>query len=276
MEPVKKLCITGGPCAGKSTGLAVLSQKLSDRGFVPLIVPEMATLLISGNIKPDVFGSHVFQTSVIRGIKALQEIFAHAALANTAARTVLLCDRGFADSAAYVPGRIYQTALEANGIASAVEARDSHYDAVFHLVSAAIGAEAFYTTANNAARKETIDEARALDEKTLSAWIGHPHLRVIDNSTDFDGKIKRLDKEVCVALGIPVPLEIELKYECAPVALAHLPANAQHIDIEQMYLVGDSTVSRRIRKRGQHGAFTYYYTEKRDVSPGVRAENERL
>ena len=34
------------------------------------------------------------------------------------------------------------------------ELRDSRYDAVVHLVSAAIGASEHYTTANNAARSE--------------------------------------------------------------------------------------------------------------------------
>jgi hypothetical protein len=37
--------------------------------------------------------------------------------------------------------------------------RDKRYDAVFHLVTAADGATMYYTTANNTARGETIDEA---------------------------------------------------------------------------------------------------------------------
>jgi hypothetical protein len=36
---------------------------------------------------------------------------------------------------------------------------------VIHLVTAAIGAEKYYTTENNAARTETKEEARALDIK---------------------------------------------------------------------------------------------------------------
>ncbi|MBQ3724982.1 MAG: hypothetical protein II904_05630, partial [Oscillospiraceae bacterium] len=44
---------------------------------------------------------------------------------------------------------------------------------------AAKGAEAFYTTDNNTARVETLEEAIELDAKTLAAWAGHPHLRII-------------------------------------------------------------------------------------------------
>jgi len=43
-----KLCITGGPCAGKTTALAVLQTDLLQLGFVVLTVPEAATLLMKG------------------------------------------------------------------------------------------------------------------------------------------------------------------------------------------------------------------------------------
>ena len=52
--------------------------------------------------------------------------------------------------------------------------RDS-YDAVFHLVTAAKGAEEFYTLSNNKARTETIEQAIDNDAKILASWNGHPH-----------------------------------------------------------------------------------------------------
>jgi len=82
-----------------------------------------------------------------------------------------------------------------------VDIRDKRYNAVFHLVTAAIGAEKFYTTGNNAARRETVEEARALDYKTLEGWLGHPGLRVIDNSTGFKDKVLRTVNGICKAIG---------------------------------------------------------------------------
>ena len=38
------------------------------------------------------------------------------------------------------------------------------YDAVFHMVTAAKGAERFYTTENNKARTETVEQAAAMDD----------------------------------------------------------------------------------------------------------------
>lgn len=77
------------------------------------------------------------------------------------------------------------------------------YDAVFHLVTAAKGAEAHYTTANNLARTETVQEAAALDDRLIAAWAAHPHLRVIDNSSCFEEKMNRLVHEIALFLGQP-------------------------------------------------------------------------
>ena len=70
------------------------------------------------------------------------------------------------------------------------------YDAVFHLVSAAKGAEASYSLENNSARSETLAEARDLDDRIIAAWNEHPYFVVIDNAGDFEEKMERLIAEV--------------------------------------------------------------------------------
>ena len=77
----------------------------------------------------------------------------------------------------------------------------NRYDAVFHLATAAKGAEEFYTLDNNAARIETVEEAIEVDNRLLAAWKYHPHLRVIGNDSDFDGKIRQLLEEMGDFLG---------------------------------------------------------------------------
>ena len=47
-HPITRICLTGGPCAGKTTALATLSTVLSQLGFKVLQVPEAATLLMKG------------------------------------------------------------------------------------------------------------------------------------------------------------------------------------------------------------------------------------
>lgn len=66
------------------------------------------------------------------------------------------------------------------------------YDLVLHLTTAADGAEKFYTTENNAARLETSEQARELDKKIRTGYQrAHKNVKVVDNSTNFQGKLKR-------------------------------------------------------------------------------------
>ena len=62
-----------------------------------------------------------------------------------------------------------------------VEIRDNRYDQVIHMVSAANGAEKFYSLDNHTCRSEDIDKAKELDKLVGEAWVGHPYLEVVDN-----------------------------------------------------------------------------------------------
>jgi CYTH domain-containing protein len=139
-----------------------------------------------------------------------------------------------------------------------------------------LGAEKYYTLANNMARSETPEQARLLDERTLRAWVGHPHLRVIDNAESFDDKMKRLYRETCRVLGVPVPLEVERKFLIRPFDVERHVEMHQVIDIEQVYLMHQNPEEGpRIRKRGQNGSYVYYWTFKRNIENGIRIEKER-
>ena len=163
----------------------------------------------------------------------------------------------------------------------------AHYNAVVHLVTAADGAEEFYqwndpskdNCGNNAARSESPEEARIKDKKTLNSWIGHTHLRVFDNSTNFDGKIKRVIKEVFSLLGEPVPKEIERKFIIKKPTKDQLQELGciSETNIIQTYLKSTNPkTERRVRQMGtKKDGFSFYYTEKKDISVGERLEKEK-
>ena len=44
------------------------------------------------------------------------------------------------------------------------------------MISAAKGAEKFYTLENHTSRSEDLDTARMLDTKAAEAWVGHPNV----------------------------------------------------------------------------------------------------
>ena len=84
--------------------------------------------------------------------------------------------------------------------------RDQRYEAVVHLVTAAIGAERFYTLENNKARMESRPEAIALDGRLARAWVGHNALHVVENGAgSFEEKIRKTVDVVCRSLGVPGP-----------------------------------------------------------------------
>lgn len=194
-----KIVVTGGPCAGKTTALNTIKDKLTKKGFKVILVPETATELISSGIYPNELGNKMFHSLLLEksiykdriSTKAAQEIKKD---------TVIVYDRGLLDFKAYIPVMMFDEIMQEHNLKE--ENVIGMYDAVFHLVTAAKGAEEFYILSNNKARTETIEEAQEIDKKTLEVWKNYQNLKIIDNSTDFDGKINRLLKEIYLILNI--------------------------------------------------------------------------
>ncbi len=74
-----------------------------------------------------------------------------------------------------------------------------------------------------------------------------------------------------------VSLEIEKKYIIEYPDTEYLKSvpGCKYTNIEQIYLVSDSNISERIRKRGLDGNYKYYHTVKRRINDYVREEDER-
>ena len=273
---ISKIVLTGGPCAGKTTALSWINNHFTERGYKVLFVPETATELISNGVAPWTCGTNYdYQKCQIKLQKIKEEIFEEAAKTMKEEKILIVCDRGALDNKAYMKEAEFKRILKEFGTNETKE-RDS-YDAVFHLVTAAKGKKEVYTLANNAARTETPEQAIELDDKIIAAWTGHPHLRIIDNSTDFEEKLERLLKEIASFLGEPEPFEIERKYLiCYPniKELENKP-NCTKVDITQTYLKSEKDTERRIRRRGIDGNYMYYLTEKKKVTNLKRIETER-
>lgn len=192
---ITKIVITGGPCAGKSTALGYIKNEFSRLGYGVLIIAETATEIINGGITPRSCRSADDYQSLLLHLQLEKEkIYEQAAKNMDCEKMLIICDRGSLDGKAYMDNESFSSLLAALNITEA-QLRDS-YDAVFHLVTAAKGARANYTTANNTARTETVEQAAELDDKVIQAWKGHPYFRIIDNSTDFEQKLQRLVKEI--------------------------------------------------------------------------------
>ena len=271
-----KIVITGGPCAGKTTAMSWIQNAFTEKGYTVLFVSETATELIRGGVAPWTCGTNVeYQKCQMRLQIEKEAIYERAARSMKVDKVLLVCDRGALDNKAYMNPQEFKEALEFVG-RNEIELRDS-YDAVFHLVSAAKGAEIFYTTHNNAARTETVEEARDLDDRLIAAWSGHPHFRVIDNATDFAVKMRRLVGEISSFLGEPMPYSVERKYliEYPDIDYMESFPSCHKVEVIQTYLKSVSGNEIRIRQRGIDGHYIYFQTMERHANDIEHIEIER-
>ncbi len=275
-KKITKIVVTGGPCAGKTTAMSWIQNAFTKLGYAVLFVDETATQLITGGAAPWFSTSNRdFQWHLIQLQQAKEKAFADIAQTMRSDKILIVCDRAAMDNCAYMTEQEFGWVLKQMQT-SKVAMRDQ-YDAVFHLVTAAKGAEKYYTLANNQARTETVAEAAALDDKLIAAWTGHPHLRVIDNSTSFEEKMLRLIREITAFLGEPAPLEIERKFliERPSLHLLNALSNCERVDIIQTYLKTDeATEELRIRQRGANGHYIYFKTRKKKLGGIKRSEEE--
>ena len=277
MENIKRIVLTGGPCAGKTTALVRIIEHFSNLGFKVFTVPEVPTMYSQGGwsyLTPNHDLYYEGELAILQTQLALEDSFMR--LAETCTRpTFVVCDRGTLDISAYIDKQMWGELCEKCGT-SANDLRN-RYDAVLHLVSAADGAEQYYTTATNSTRYEQANEeglriARDLDKKVNRAWTGHPHLRVINNHDDFDAKLGRVIMEISNVLGLPQTVKEERVYLVE--ITGELPECIES-EITQTYLVADPDCEVRLRRRSWSGEFVNVHKTKKRISANEILETER-
>lgn len=275
-KKIVKIVITGGPCAGKTTAMSWIQNEFQKMDYDVIFIGEVATeLLTSGVNLQNSISNCDFEINILNLQIEKEKIYGQIAKRLKSNKVLIVCDRGTIDCKAFMTKLEFNKALK-NIKSNEIELRDN-YDAVFHLVTAAKGAKKYYTLENNKARTESIEEAIVKDNKLIEAWTGHPHFRIIDNSTDFENKMKRLIKEIALFLGEPEPLEIERKFLIKYPNLSWLDnyKNCKRIEIIQTYLKSDNDEEIRIRQRGYNGNYIYTKTIKRNINDIKRIEIEK-
>lgn len=278
MKEIKRIVLTGGPCAGKTTALVRVIEHFSSRGYKVFTLPEVPTMFTQAGMNyltPNKAFFYEGEKATLEIQLALEDKFLKMAQA-CEEPCVIVCDRGTMDISAYMQPEMWERLCKDVGYTTQ-QLRDDRYDAVLHLVSAADGAEQFYTTSNNASRNEAADEqglaiARMLDKKVIEAWAGHSHLRVINNQEDFNRKLNRVLKEISHVLGLPQPIEEERKYIVE--ITGELP-DCIESEITQTYLVAEPGAEVRLRRRGWQGKYVNVLTTKTRISPTEQLETER-
>lgn len=278
------MVLTGGPCSGKTTALSRIRDYLVSHGYRVVILPEAATQLMGAGFSPHQ-NPELFQKAVLKLISDSLELYSNMLVAEGAGpRTVILCDRLYLDGKAYCTKEEWLRACASlGGLTEAVMIQV--VDLVIHMVTAAEGAEEYYTLETNEHRQEdTLEKARRADERTRMAWMGHPHRALVDNSNGkgFEEKLREVIACLARRLNLPKPLEIEHKHvaEASSDEIRTFLTGVRHVteQITQTYLVPTQKApERRVRKTvGPDGSVRYTYTEKIPTEdPEVRIEPER-
>ena len=279
-KKITKIVLTGGPAAGKTTLISrVLHEFKQEDGFRVITIPETASELISGfGIRP--FGNCMsmlaFQDFVIADQIHKEKLALDAAAIVPEDKILIIYDRALMDDKAYITDEEFTQVLAK--FDGRTEARVlAGYDVVLHLVTCAKGAEFAYNL-GNAARTESIEYAREMDDRTLRAWSGHPNLRIIDNSVDFEDKMNRAMQEIYRALGTPEPMIAKRKFlvRMPDVAALQERYGAMPLDMMQTYLLQTNpNVERRIRQQRNGADYLYFYTEKHLMEGGAKWDTEK-
>ena len=278
MSDIKKIVLTGGPCAGKTTALVKITEYFSGFGYKVFNVPEVPTIYSTAGwnyLTPNRDLYYQGERAILETQLAFEDQFMR--LAEVCTKPVLIvCDRGTMDISAYITPKEWDEITAMAG--TSTNALLERYDAVLHLVSAADGAEQYYTTATNAIRYEQANEeglriARELDKKVIRAWIGHPHLRVINNHDDFQNKLNRVLNEISKVVGLPQPPHDERVYRVEIVG--DIPESSDSM-ITQTYLVAEPGCEIRLRRREWSGGkVVILHRSKKRISETEVIETER-
>ena len=198
---VAKLVLTGGPCAGKTSCLRAIRERL---GAHVITVPETATLVMGSGFPPP--GHHSIPCTADEWIQAFQgtilsiqqEVEASfERLARNCRVQLIVCDRGVLDGAAYWPaGR--EAFLRHFG--QSLEDCFARYQRVLHLQSLAESHPELYGTEGNVNRFEKTEEARQVERSVRAVWEGHPGLTIVPGELDPQVKIARVLEHVEAAL----------------------------------------------------------------------------
>ncbi|MFA6525970.1 MAG: ATP-binding protein [Candidatus Buchananbacteria bacterium] len=184
---MNKIVITGGPCAGKSSIIAMLKDEFGDE---IITVPEAATLLLTGGFPMP--GKHIewcdewqyaFQKSVLHLKKSLEDTYSLMALRKGA--KLLICDNGLPSGAAYMPGGMEEF-IAMYGIDLLSEMAD--YSSVIHLETIALTQPHKYGKHNNETRYTTLEQAIKLDDLIKEIWEEHEKRFIIPSSWKLEEK----------------------------------------------------------------------------------------
>ena len=256
-QVIKKIVITGGSDAGKTTAMNWIQNNFEKKGYKVVFIDSAAKEFINdGVLKGELKSTLKYQSIVIDMQIAKEKIYEEAAKQLPFEKILLVCKRGTVDAKAYMSNRDFEYMLKERNL-NEVELRDA-YDAVFHLVTSASGAEEYFLI-DDPLRDNLIEEAKRIDDQIINAWTGHKYFRVIDNRSTFQNKMKQLIKEISLFLGEEGPYETQRKFliKKPDLDLLNKLHNCNKVKVIEIYLNEEKNSISKLIQRGINSNYTY-------------------
>lgn len=248
---IPSIVMTGELSHDKKHILDRLESHFTQQGYTVAIVPDMATKLLAGNCGPGRIGivrfhEYVLQLTIDGEREARHELA-------TAEKPLIFVCRGGMDGAAWLDREEIEGVWDREGY-TPIHLRDERYHGVLHILA---------------------DDLRihADDERTLSAWIGTPHLGCIDHHPSIDERVRQA---IAWTTSFLSGVEHEQRWLILPAFNRdRLPANARRIEIQQTYVrLPDEIKDHRYRARGESPTYTLLRAMKRKTGFMSSDDNE--
>lgn len=106
-----------------------------------------------------------------------------------------------------------------------------------------------------------MDAAIELDQKIQVSWSGHPHLIILESESGFDTKMLNAIDVLYKVIGLPTSNKI---FKKLLIESFEIPSEVayQTFIVEEVFLTNKAGEERKVRKRGQNGAFSYVYSRR--------------
>lgn len=179
---MKKILITGGACAGKTTVLELIKKHLIDNDYNVKIIEEVPTKLISEKITPDEIGKMKFQELVIKKQIDNEK--------NCNYDGVVIFDGSPIDSMKFITKEEFDTFVHKYN--TDFEKIINGYDGIIFLETVAKDFPELYSNENNKARLTDIDLAIIRNDKLFNIYNSSSNIYLIKSDKDIENKKKKV------------------------------------------------------------------------------------
>ena len=276
-----KIALTGGPCSGKSSILAMLEKELKERGFTVFTSTETAREVVSNGINIRAYDYEYtlkFQDAIMKWQKLKEELVEQfAKIESKNNPTIILYDRTILDNRAYLGSQYDYEKLLSNNELQEYEV-STKYDMILYLISLASIDDMEYIT--DEIRWESKEYSRILDKKTLDAYMLNENINVFLPTDDVETKKEKVLNRILDFIDnktirtVDNEYEEELNNEALEKIIKKLNNDNSKIIYVTNYHINSKNSSYKLIKQ-EYKQQTVYYLQDLDLKKITPEEFER-